>query len=59
MFFTNPNVKIIILSFSIWSNKYLFFNNITKRDIKVIHGKKLSGNEHSCEWIIDENKILL
>ena len=59
MFFTNPNVKIIILSFCNWSNKYLFFNNITKRDIKIIHGKILSGNEHSCEWIIDENKILL
>ena len=58
MFFLNKNAKMIILSFSNWSKKYLFFNNITKLNITTIEGKLIKGNEHNCEWIIDEKLFL-
>lgn len=51
MFFTNQQCKIIILSFlKGWINKYVFYNNgLLDRTIRVLNGKLLKGNEHSCE----------
>ena len=55
MFFTNNECKIIILSFlKGWSDKYLYYNNgILNRDITILQGKIITGNEHSCLWTID------
>jgi len=55
MFFTNQNNKMIILSFlKGWANKYLFFNNgLLNKNIIVLDGKMINGNEHKCNWTID------
>ena len=57
MFFLNKDAKMIIFSFSNWGKKYLFFNNITKLNIILFDGKMLKGNEHNCDWIIDEKLL--
>lgn len=59
MFFTNQQCKIIILSFlKGWSNKYLFYNNgLLNRNITVLDGKLLKGNEHSCIWNISPSLV--
>lgn len=59
MFFTNEKCKIIILSFlKGWSNKYLFYNNgLLNRNITILDGKILKGNEHSCTWYINSSLV--
>lgn len=59
MFFTNPKCLIIIMSFlKGWANKYLFYNQgILDRNMTVLDGKLINGNEHNCTWSINP-KIL-
>ena len=59
MFFTNPECKIIILSFlKGWGNKYLFYNEgLLNRNMVLLDGKIINGNEHNCSWTI-EAKLL-
>lgn len=61
MFFTNNKCKIIFLSFlKGWTNKYLFYNNgLLDRQIYVIEGKIITGNEHSCVWTCKINELKL
>lgn len=59
IFFTNPKCKIIIMSFlKGWSDKYLFYNRgILDRNILVLNGKIICGNEHSCTWYFDKHLL--
>jgi capsular polysaccharide biosynthesis protein len=58
MFFLNKKAKLFILSFiKGWTNKYLYYNNIIKLDISVIHGKLINGNEHNCNWSVNEKEV--
>lgn len=60
IFFTNPKCKIIIMSFlKGWSDKYLFYNRgILDRNISVLNGKLICGNEHNCTWYFDKHLLI-